>query len=178
MEPLEIFFRRYAWFRYRRDESAEEQFNRLRREAKWKRSDPENDEAWEGYRTALVRQFNTSFSSDDNNIDAWHALLRHIGIYNPPETVKKCKELIRGKFINLIDLINARDNPDVIITHFPTEVELSEYTLNSGKIFPREHVEAGSLLRYLLRKIRNPNPVLRDPSQSSRGQGKKRRGRR
>jgi len=178
MEPLEVFFRQYAWFKYRRDESAEEQFNRLRSEAKWKRGDPENDEAWEDYRTALVRQFNTSFSSDDNNLDAWHALLRHIGITDPPETVKKCKELIRGKFINLIDLINARDDAGIIITHFPTEVGLSKYTLDSGKIFPRNHVEAGSLLRYLLRHIEHPNPTLRDPSQLSRGKGKKRKGRR
>ncbi|KAF9442696.1 hypothetical protein P691DRAFT_680946 [Macrolepiota fuliginosa MF-IS2] len=178
MEPLEAFFRQYAWFRYKKNESAEAQYNRLRKEAGWKRGDPEGDKAWEDYRTALVRQFNTSFSNDDNDLDTWNALLRHVGINNPPGTVKECKDLIGGKFINLIDLINARDNPGVIITHYRNEVELSKYTLNSGKIFPRDHVEAGSLLRYLLRHIEHPDPNRRDPSHATQGPGKKKGGRR
>jgi len=178
MEPLEAFFRQYAWFKYKRNESAEEQFNRLRKGAGWKKGSSESDKAWEDYRTALVRQFNTSFSSDDNDLDAWHALLRHIGITKLPGTAKGCKELVKGKFINLIDLINARDNPSVVITHYRSEVELSEYTLNTKKIFPRDHVDAGSLLTYLLRHIDNPDPNRRDPSQATRGRGKKKGGRR
>jgi len=60
---------------------------------------------------------------------------------------------VKSKYINLIDLLDARDDDTRIIKHFATEEELSHYTLIEDKIFPRHHVEAGSILRYLLRDI-------------------------
>ena len=39
---------------------------------------------------------------------------------------------------------------------FPTEVALSEYSLQNGKIFPRELVGDGTLLSALLRRILHP----------------------
>ncbi|XP_006460537.1 hypothetical protein AGABI2DRAFT_220577 [Agaricus bisporus var. bisporus H97] len=173
MQPLEAFFRKYRWFIYVPGQSASAQFKRLRDEAGWDRDDDENDRAWQSYRTALVRQFNATYSVDEDDLAAWHALLRHIGVNNPPSTVEECKKLINGKFINLIDLIDARDH-NVDIIHFATEQQLSEYTRETKKIFPREHEEAGTLLRYLLRHIMHPDPNRRDPTQF-RGSKKNRR---
>ncbi|KAF7782876.1 hypothetical protein Agabi119p4_2252 [Agaricus bisporus var. burnettii] len=174
MEPLEAFFRYYSWFNYFWWQSASVQFNRLREEAR-RRGDYDNDTAWQGYRTALVRQFNSSYSADENDLAAWHNLLRHIGITDPPMTVVECKILIEGKFINLVDLVDARTDSNRVIRHFANEVELSVYTLSRGKVFPRKHIEAGSLLEYLLRNIVNPNPDRHDPTQSpKKGKGKKR----
>jgi hypothetical protein len=78
----------------------------------------------------------------------------------------------------LIDLIDARDDPNVEIIHFATEKQLSEYTLDARKVFPRNHEEAGTLLRYLLRHIMNPDPDRCDPALFKRGKRKKRYGRR
>jgi hypothetical protein len=74
-------------------QSASTQFQRLRDEAGWDRDDDENDRAWMSYRTALVRQFNTTYSVDEDDLAAWHDLLRHIGINNPPPEVAECKKV-------------------------------------------------------------------------------------
>lgn len=42
-------------------------------------------------------------------------------------------------------------------TKFRSELTLSNYTKNSGKYFPKDHIEAGNLLRMLLRQINNPS---------------------
>jgi len=55
---------------------------------------------------------------------------------------------------------------------FDSEKDLSEYTISSGKYFPKENAYAGGLLRFLLRQIMNP------PEVRSRGRGgRPRRGR-
>ncbi|KXN86038.1 hypothetical protein AN958_10595 [Leucoagaricus sp. SymC.cos] len=155
-EPLEEFFKQYSWFTYDPNESASEQFHRLQKEAGWKRDDPEQKAAWEDYLEALVGQFNASFGTDEDDLTAWHGLLAHIGVTDLPDSAKKCKQIIQGKFINLVDLVDARDNPTLQIRHFGSEYELSRYTLDEHKVFPRDHVEAGSLLKYLLRNILSP----------------------
>ena len=54
--------------------------------------------------------------------------------------------------VNLCDLLDDARNG--CKTHiFSTEDQLREYTINSGRIFPKEDAYAGGLLRYLLRDI-------------------------
>jgi len=91
--PLKDFFNQYPWFTYNPTESAPKQFHRLQTTAGWKRDDPDQQEAWEGYLEALVRQFNSSYGEDENELAAWHRLLARIGIHNLPDSVKKCKSV-------------------------------------------------------------------------------------
>lgn len=63
---------------------------------------------------------------------------------------------MKSKYINLIDLEDARDDDARIIKHFATEEELSDYTRKECKVFPKDHIEASPLLKYLLRDIENP----------------------
>ncbi|KAJ3560000.1 hypothetical protein NP233_g11116 [Leucocoprinus birnbaumii] len=178
MGPLETFFKRYSWFKYDPHESASAQFYRLTREAGWTREDHKRKVAWENYLEALVKQFNFSYGDDENDLTSWHSLLARINDDDLPETVKECKSLIKGKFINLVDLVDARDNPGRSIRQFPSEVQLSQYTLSEHKVFPRDHVAAGSLLKYLLRNILSPSENRRNFAigRGGRGGKKNRRG--
>ena len=73
--------------------------------------------------------------------------------------------------MNLVDLVDGFENPDRPITKFSSVKQLSEYTISTGKYFPRGNVHAGDLLKYLLRQILCP------PSERQRhGRGGKRRG--
>lgn len=54
---------------------------------------------------------------------------------------------------------------------FESERDLSQYTISTGKFFPRENAYAGGLLRYLLRHILHP----RDDYSQARREGKRRR---
>lgn len=173
MGPLETFFKQYSWFIYDPTQSASQQFHRLQTEAGWERE--EQRDAWEGYLEALVLQFNSSYGENENDLTAWHGLLARIGINNFPDSVKVCKSIIRGKFINLVDLVDARDDPSRQVQQFASEMILSEYTLSNHKVFPRDHVAAGSLLRYLLRHILSPNSNRRDPTFRRHNKRKNRR---
>lgn len=193
MGPLKTFFKQYSWFIYDPTQSASQQFHRLQTEAGWEREDPEQRDAWEGYLEALVLQFNSSYGENENDLTAWHGLLARIGINNFPDSVKVCKsvsfeffsmllgsitrcnQIIRGKFINLVDLVDARDDPSRQVQQFASEMILSEYTLSNHKVFPRDHVAAGSLLRYLLRHILSPNSNRRDPTFRRHNKRKNRR---
>ena len=48
------------------------------------------------------------------------------------------------------------------VQRFPTEVALSEYTIEMRKIYPRARVPKKSLLEFLLRHILNPRPRRRE----------------
>ena len=69
-----------------------------------------------------------------------------------------------------MDLVDVYDTDDVV-TVFPTVQALSTYTKDTGKYFPRDDVEAGSLLRYLLRQILNP-PTDGSGTRGGRGRGR------
>ena len=79
--------------------------------------------------------------------------------------------------MNLVDLVDGFENPEEPITIFNTVKALSEYTIRTGKYFPRDNVHAGSLLKYLLRQILNPPSERNNGYTGSRG-GKKRARRR
>ncbi|KXN86039.1 hypothetical protein AN958_10596, partial [Leucoagaricus sp. SymC.cos] len=148
--------------------SASKQFHRLQKEAGWKRNGPERKAAWEDFLQALVRQFNVSYGKDEDDLTAWHGLLARIGVTDLPDSVKKCKQVIQKKFINLVDLVDAGDDPALRIRRFANEVELSHYTLATHKVFPRDHDDAGTLLKYLLRNILSPGARRRGRSISKK----------
>lgn len=87
----------------------------------------------------------------------------------------KYSQIIQGLHINLVDLVDARNDPTKKIEHFATEFELSKYTLSTKKIFPRNHVDAGSLLEYLLRHIFNPGSVRRRRDEFDANEGRRKR---
>lgn len=73
--------------------------------------------------------------------------------------------------MNLVDLVDGFEDPDRAITKFNSVKALSEYTVSTGKYFPRGNVHAGDLLKYLLRQILCP------PSErQTHSRGGKRRG--
>lgn len=52
--------------------------------------------------------------------------------------------------MNLVDLVDP-SVPDVEL--FPSLNELREYTIETGKFFPKESAYAGGVLKFLLREI-------------------------
>jgi hypothetical protein len=63
-------------------------------------------------------------------------------------------QLVTNTHVNIVDLVDAGGTR--LVTKFRSEKALSKYTLKTGKIFPRENIHAGGLLRALLRRILHP----------------------
>ena len=54
--------------------------------------------------------------------------------------------------MNLVDLVDS-PRTGAAVKVFPNLKELQDYTIETGKFFPRKGAYAGGLLRFLLRKI-------------------------
>lgn len=74
---------------------------------------------------------------------------------------------VKATHVNIVDFIEAPLSGASIVT-FESELALSEYTKDTTKYFPRDDVNSGSLLQYLLRRIMNP-PVNRRGKAARRG---------
>ena len=65
--------------------------------------------------------------------------------------------MFEGKFVNLVDLVDT-GNTGQCATQFDTLEtleKLKEYTITTGKFFPKESAYAGRMLKFLLREIFN-----------------------
>ena len=68
-------------------------------------------------------------------------------------------QAIKRIYVNLVDLEHAGHQGGAeVVRKFPTEVALSEYTKDTGKIYKWKLVPRHSLLELLLRRIWDPQP--------------------
>jgi len=140
----------------------------------WKRDkdtpSPERHAAYELLRDAMAKQFNEIYG-DADSLDAWQDLCRVLDISPIPEDLKECRETVTNTHVNLVDLIERKSQH---VTKFSSEKELSEYTREEKKFFPKENAHAGVLLKYLLRHILNPSSSNRGGVSNRGGHGGRR----
>ena len=130
------------------------------------------------FNVAIKEEFDDLYGSDEKDIDNWQKLCRVLKIDPVPETLQGCRavschlfmghlislldgavffhlrpQVVLKKHVNLVDLVQG-DKKEVHI--FRTEKELSEYTRETGKFFPKEDAVDGGVLRALRRHILSP----------------------
>ncbi|KAF9258120.1 hypothetical protein L218DRAFT_1067234 [Marasmius fiardii PR-910] len=98
----------------------------------------------------FINQFGVNSSSLDN----WKRLLDTIGIEDGDKftSIKECKAALKGKYINLVDLVDAANAKKTIIAPnpFTTPKALSKYIKRTGKVFPKNKAKANPLLSQFL----------------------------
>ncbi|KAI3621297.1 hypothetical protein WG66_014351 [Moniliophthora roreri] len=98
--------------------------------------------------------FIQSFGANASSLDNWTKLLATIGIEGASEftSIKQCKAALEGRYINLVDLVDAGRRGTVITTPnpFPSRKALANYIKRSNKVFPRDKAKANPLLRQFL----------------------------
>ncbi|KZV91442.1 hypothetical protein EXIGLDRAFT_676096, partial [Exidia glandulosa HHB12029] len=173
--PIETFFRKtYPDFDYKWERGAVKEWRRLCETVlRLDPNDKKNEvvkKSWRGLQTAMVRQFNRRYGTDDQSLDAWQGLCMRLDI-SVPDSVKACRKLVDQTHVNLVDLTEAKDGAPP--EKFDSEAALSVYTRTTEQFFPREHAEAKPLLRALLRHINNPNASHRGRRECKPKRGKK-----
>ncbi|KAK3045919.1 hypothetical protein LTR09_012549 [Extremus antarcticus] len=128
---MATFFARYPSFGHEPLQSSSTEFYRMCDFFGWERDDDERRYAHDGFKTALVRQFNAIYGTDASDIKSW---------------------ILKGKFVNLVDLIDRHNSGGEVI-QFSTLQELQDYTIANGKFFPKQSAYAGGILKFLLRDI-------------------------
>ncbi|KDR71048.1 hypothetical protein GALMADRAFT_254207 [Galerina marginata CBS 339.88] len=164
--PLSQFFsQHYPSFIHKPNNVPTHEFSRLCWAMDLEPHTDERTEAYDDFTDALTQEFNLTFGTDVDSITSWQALCARIGISPIPETLEECRQVVMSTHVNLVDLTTK----SCAIEIFNSVKQLSEYTIDSRKIFPSHSAHAGSLLRFLLRHIFNPE---RD---SGRGRSRKSR---
>ncbi|KAG6919876.1 hypothetical protein DXG01_015584 [Tephrocybe rancida] len=150
---LDAFFEHHDGFEYDSSQPAWNEFKRLARRNDW--DGVQRTQQRDEFKGALVHAFNATYGTDEDSLDLWMKLCRVIGITPLPQGLRACREAVKATHVNLVDLVDL-PNSEEPLQLFKSEKELSKYTLGEDKVFPRNHIAAGSLLRHLLRNIMNP----------------------
>ncbi|KAF8951643.1 hypothetical protein BDZ97DRAFT_1931980 [Flammula alnicola] len=152
MGPLAEFFAQYSSFNYDANNSATAEFCRMC--FRWKKD--KKEDAYDKFRIALTKQFNTDYGTDSDDINACQGLCARLCVGPIPQTLKECRRMVMSTHVNLVDLVDGFKSQQPVQT-FSSAKELSEYTIENGKYFPMEDAYAGNLLKYLLRYIFDPS---------------------
>ncbi|RDW63577.1 hypothetical protein BP6252_11122 [Coleophoma cylindrospora] len=153
------FFAQHPSFRHDSSAPIWSEFYRMCDDFDWVRQDPEMLEAKREFKSAMVLQFNRIYGKSERDMRSWKKLFRALNITPVPIDLKACRKVISKTHVNLVDLVDApRTGASVMI--FPSLTELQDYTIESGKFFPKSHAYAGGLLRLLLREILNARESL------------------
>ncbi|KAF7424603.1 hypothetical protein PC9H_009911 [Pleurotus ostreatus] len=159
------FFANYAGFRYNPGNSAILEFYRLCDFNHWDRDDPERERAHKAFKDALVKEFNDIYGTDEKDINSWHKICTVVNIDPLPDTLRKARDAVLSKHINLVDLV---DHPTGRVRVYDSLEGLRTYTIATGKYFPRGNAYAGGLLKYLLREIHSEYQGNRRPGGNRR----------
>ncbi|KAL2023187.1 hypothetical protein VTK56DRAFT_3310 [Thermocarpiscus australiensis] len=99
---------------------------------------------------AIVREFENYFGS--GTLEDWQRLCRDVGLGGDLGSITKCRKALRGVCVNIYDLLDAvkmGGQPH----RFRNRHELAEYTVRTGRIYPKIHVKEMGPVRALLRHV-------------------------
>ncbi|EDR00479.1 uncharacterized protein LACBIDRAFT_313400 [Laccaria bicolor S238N-H82] len=154
--PLQEFFNSYHPFVYNSSSSASSEFYRLCDHFHWARDGPDREDAHDTFKDALVKQFNANFGTNADDLTAWQGLCALLDVDPIPDELARCRRIVERTHVNLVDLTDSFTSGKRV-TRFKSEGDLSEYTIEHARYFPRKNVHAGNLLKHLLRHIHNPS---------------------
>ncbi|KAL0578535.1 hypothetical protein V5O48_003478 [Marasmius crinis-equi] len=98
--------------------------------------------------------FITQFGVNSSSLENWKRLVATIGIEASGDftSIRQCKEALKGKYINIVDLVDAANAGKTIRkpNPFSSAKALSNYIKRTAKIFPKDRAKANPLLRQFL----------------------------
>ncbi|KAL3428261.1 hypothetical protein PVAG01_01770 [Phlyctema vagabunda] len=153
--PLDVFFRSFPTFGYDPSLPPATSYANLQRHEGWRRGSAESGDAWNRYQDTLQSELYLWYGAE-NDLTAWHALCRAIGVEPLPKTCEQCEEAARRTHVNIVDLIEwGRSGSEEKVRTFRNVAELRNYTKETRKIFRNTFDQEGGnvVLRHLLRKI-------------------------
>ncbi|QRV85706.1 hypothetical protein RhiJN_13724 [Ceratobasidium sp. AG-Ba] len=164
---IQQFFSQYPEYAYDPAGETMSQFQQMSQAFKWKREDPEMQEAQQQLRIALTEDFNRIYGKDVNSLVNWQSLCRVLQLSDIPDDLSSCRQVVKGTFVNLVDLVDTKHTKKPV-RHFESEAALRAYSRKTSKIFPKEEARAGGLLKFLLRRIFSAMPKKGRPKKRRR----------
>ncbi|KAJ7448679.1 hypothetical protein B0H11DRAFT_2202355 [Mycena galericulata] len=124
-----------------------QEFNRLAAYCGWRVGRAKYKREWE---QCALKEFSYQFGHDDSRLAGWQAMCAFVRVKNVPDSIKKCKEVLRTKvWVNIYDLIDAKKTGQPVKKHSSANA-LREYSKESDKIFPKKIAKQNRFLAALL----------------------------
>ncbi|KAK2592853.1 hypothetical protein QQS21_009456 [Conoideocrella luteorostrata] len=150
--PINLFFERYPRFNHSPTNEAWSEYHRMVHSLGWKEKSKREKVARKRFRVAVVEQFGQMYGTDENNLNSLQRLSEKLHISPVPDSIKSCKKAIEKVHVNIMDFVDSERTGDPVVT-FKNPKRFREYTVATGKIFPKKEAKESSLLRYLLRQV-------------------------
>jgi hypothetical protein len=90
--PLDVFFLSFRTFEYDLSLPPATSYACLREHEGWRRGEAASGDAWNRYQDALESELRMWYGAE-NDLTAWHALCRAIGVEELPQTCEQCEEV-------------------------------------------------------------------------------------
>lgn len=130
------------------------EFRRLAIQEGWKKkSKIYKEERKKFIGKAAVEDFEKEFGINAGSLQSWQSLCKRLKLLNDddelPTSIKQCKAILRGVYVNLVDLVDAR-KANGTVEIFGSPKELSKYIKRTKKMFPRGKAKSSPLLKQFL----------------------------
>ncbi|KAJ7579518.1 hypothetical protein C8J56DRAFT_796161 [Mycena floridula] len=152
--PIPSFIhQQFPDFVYEPERTILDNFRRLALIRKWgKKSEQYKRQKRDFLGNAVEAMFSTSFGEIRENLEAWCNLCRTVGVSTdlPLVSIEACEAALNGKFVNLVDLVQAASADQVMEKTFPTSKALAKYIHRTGKFYPLDRAKVNPLLAQFL----------------------------
>ncbi|KAF8848916.1 hypothetical protein BDZ45DRAFT_680899 [Acephala macrosclerotiorum] len=102
-------------------------------------------------RRDVVKEW-AEYIGDETKLDNWARFCRDLELEGEFTSIKKCKKALASVWINIWDFLDERKGKGRA-RRFNSEGALAEYTITTGKIYPKKEAKEGGPLRALLAHI-------------------------
>ncbi|CAK5264090.1 unnamed protein product [Mycena citricolor] len=125
-----------------------QEFERLAREEGWGKKSRMFKDQWG---LCGIQEFGYQFGKDENRLAGWQALCATVGVKKTPDSIAKCKTIMRNTWVNIYDLLDAKRTGKTVLKH-PSKDALRSYSINSKppKIFSKAQAKKNRFLKILL----------------------------
>jgi len=128
------------------------EFSRLAIHQNWEEGSKKYRKEWGN---CVGENFTTEFGQNASNLAGWQALCIEVGITDVPTSITGCRKALRGVFVNIVDLVDARRTGTPVKRHASMKA-LRAYIKKTGKIYPKKAAKKNGFLKAFLITVFGP----------------------
>ncbi|TAQ89220.1 hypothetical protein B7494_g2451 [Chlorociboria aeruginascens] len=106
------------------------------------------------------------YFGDVSMLGNWQKLCADVGIQEMPGSITKCRKVLSKTWVNIYDFLDAKA-AGTEVKHWKSEKALAQYTLQSGRIFPKKKAKEGGPARNIIECESKKYPIMQRSIDSS-----------
>jgi len=123
-----------------------EEFKRLAEQRNWREGGKRYRKEW---KSCVEANFTAEFGANASSLQSWQALCIEVGITDVPRSITGCKKALKGVWVNIVDLIDARRTGKPVERH-ESMLALRAYIKRTKKIYPKDAAKQNGFLKAFL----------------------------